>query len=95
MTNLIQTGKTCQFSDVRGDARCKGIIVKGQCTDPEAGGNCGFCYGDPGQSFAMKNAWTFRSIADYWALEGTLLIAKLNLVFHCRSAPSFSAFVTL
>lgn len=72
---IIETGATCQFSDIRGDAPCKGVLVTGKCHDPEHTGSCGFCYGDgtaPESSLPTSNAWTFRMIADYWALDGTV-----------------------
>lgn len=74
-SSLIQGGATCQFADVRGDAACKGVLVQGTCSDPTHTGDCGFCYGDGNaadSSEPKENAWTFRMIADYWALDGTV-----------------------
>lgn len=68
---VILGGATCQFKDVRGDAPCKGVIVQGQCADPDQAGVCGFCYGES-TTEAFTNAWTFRGISDYWSLEGTI-----------------------
>jgi len=64
-------GTTCQFSSIKGDKACKGIMVKNQCSDPNQEGVCGFCYGD-GISISTLNAWTFRQISDYWAIDGSV-----------------------
>jgi hypothetical protein len=74
-TSIISSSKTCQFGDIRGDAPCKGVINAGECTDPNQGGACGFCYGagsNADRSVAKTNAWSFRMISDYWALQGTV-----------------------
>jgi len=70
-TGITLGGSTCQFKDVRGDAPCVGVIVEGQCSDPNQAGVCGFCYGAD-KSEPFTNAWTFRSLSDYWALDGTV-----------------------
>lgn len=65
--------KTIQFPDIRGDHTCRGVMEYGQCTDPMQGGVCGFCYGDGAQKTAtVQNAYFYRMIADYWAIEGTV-----------------------
>jgi len=64
-------GSTCQFKDIRGDHPCAGVIVEGQCSDPNQSGVCGFCYGQS-TSEAFQTAWTFREICDYWSLDGTI-----------------------
>jgi len=70
-TGVVMNGKTCQFKNIRGDSACKGVILQGQCSDPNQAGVCGFCYGESTtQPFA--NAWSFRAITDYWALQGTV-----------------------
>jgi len=69
---IIYKGQTCQFSNIRADAPCKGILGK-TCEDPDHTGSCGFCYGDTTQkSLDRKNAWSFRMISDYWALMNTV-----------------------
>lgn len=73
MQKTLVGHQTLQFQDIKGDAPCKGIIVFDQCSDPEQTGRCGFCYGDSGeQTLPTANAWFFRMISDYYALEGTL-----------------------
>jgi len=73
MKGIINSGETCQFPDIRGDAPCRGDIIKDQCQDPGQGGSCGFCYGDGADRTAPRaNAFTFRMISDYWALQGTI-----------------------
>ena len=64
--------KTVQFQDIRGDAPCNGRMFTGACTDPHASGVCGFCYGDQDSSLSSSNAYFFRMISDYWAIEGTI-----------------------
>jgi len=74
-TYIINEGTTCQFPDVRGDMPCKGVLVTGECSDPTHSGNCGFCYGNGNfaeRSLQKSNAWSFRMISDYWALDGTV-----------------------
>ena len=76
LTNTIVAHKTVQFPDIRGDRPCAGITEYNQCQDPEQAGACGFCYGN-GQGNAAKtlsvnNAYFFRLISDYWAIDGTL-----------------------
>jgi len=74
-SSIISTAKTCQFGDIRGDGPCKGVINSGECSDPEQGGACGFCYGtgsNNDRTLPKDNAWSFRMIADYWALQGTV-----------------------
>lgn len=67
---------TVQFPDIRGDAQCKGVMEWGQCTDPEQNGACGFCYGDgatdAAKSLNVSNAYFFRLLSDFWAIEGTV-----------------------
>ena len=71
--NILINHKTVQFPDIRGDAQCKGVMEWGQCTDPQASGVCGFCYGDStNKSLGVDNAYFFRMISDYWAIEGTI-----------------------
>jgi len=64
-------GATCQFKDIRGDKQCEGVIVQGQCQDPDQSGVCGFCYGES-TTEPFATAWTFRGISDYWSLEHTV-----------------------
>jgi len=70
---IFAPSKTCQFGNLRGNAPCKGVIVEGQCSDPDQAGVCGFCYGvGSNKTMSKDNAWTFRSISDYWSLQGTI-----------------------
>lgn len=65
--------KTAQFTDIRGDKPCAGIQEYGQCTDPTQSGVCGFCYGDGSdKTLTEENAYFFRLIGDFWAIEGTV-----------------------
>lgn len=65
--------RTAQFNDIRGDAPCKGVMEYGQCSDPTQSGVCGFCYGDSAsKSLTVQNAYFFRLIGDFWAIEGTV-----------------------
>jgi hypothetical protein len=73
--NIINQAITCQFADLRGDAPCKGVIATGECIDKDQAGVCGFCYGDGSnddRTLPKANAWSFRMISDYWALENTV-----------------------
>ena len=67
MNDVLVAHKTVQFQNIRATAPCKGVMYFDQCTD-----NCGFCYGDGAVSLGDDNAYFFRMIADYWALEGTV-----------------------
>ena len=71
--DVLVAHRTVQFPDIRGDAQCKGAIEYGQCSDPTASGVCGFCYGDTSdRTLTVQNAYFFRMISDYWAIEGTV-----------------------
>jgi hypothetical protein len=70
--NVIVQHKTAQFTDIRGDHACKGVMAWNQCTDPSQSGVCGFCYGLNATSLTVKNAYIFRMISDYWDIQGTL-----------------------
>jgi len=76
LENVLVAHKTVQFPDIRGDAVCKGVMEWGQCTDPTSAGVCGFCYGDAasdsGRTLSINNAYFFRMISDYWAIQGTV-----------------------
>eukprot|EP01004_Peranema_trichophorum_P003130 NODE_2136_length_1675_cov_52.047680_g1825_i0.p1 GENE.NODE_2136_length_1675_cov_52.047680_g1825_i0~~NODE_2136_length_1675_cov_52.047680_g1825_i0.p1 ORF type:complete len:526 (+),score=90.48 NODE_2136_length_1675_cov_52.047680_g1825_i0:54-1631(+) len=72
-SNVLLAGKSLQLANLRGDAPCKGVLNWGQCTDPKESGICGFCYGDKTVTVAHNNAYFFRMISDYWAVEGTTL----------------------
>jgi hypothetical protein len=76
LENYLVAHKTVQFADIRGDAPCKGVMEYGQCSDPTSSGVCGFCYGDGASNGAMtlgsNNAYFFRMISDYWAIQGTV-----------------------
>lgn len=65
--------KTAQFPDIRGDKTCAGVMEWGECSDPTQSGVCGFCYGDGAdKSLTVENAYFFRLIGDFWAIEGTI-----------------------
>jgi len=73
-SEIIKSGGTCQFGDLHADEECKGVQLKGECLDPFSSGACGFCYGsgtNAERTMAQQNAWLFRMITDYWALDGT------------------------
>ena len=72
INGVLVPHKTVQFADIRGDAPCKGRMFTGACTDPHASGVCGFCYGDDDASLTNNDAYFFRMISDYWAIEGTI-----------------------
>ena len=67
MANVLVGAKTIQFTNIRGTAPCNGVQYLDQCTS-----NCGFCYGDSAVSLGSDNAYFFRMIADYWAIQGTV-----------------------
>jgi len=72
---ILSSGSTCQFPDVRADAPCYGVLVTGECSDPDHTGSCGFCYGsgtNEDRTLLKTNAWSFRMLSDYWALDGTV-----------------------
>eukprot|EP01102_Stenamoeba_stenopodia_P012547 TRINITY_DN397_c0_g1_i1.p1 TRINITY_DN397_c0_g1~~TRINITY_DN397_c0_g1_i1.p1 ORF type:complete len:536 (-),score=132.58 TRINITY_DN397_c0_g1_i1:167-1774(-) len=70
--NTLVAHQTLQFPDIKGDRPCVGVVDFGQCSDPYQTGVCGFCYGDTGsRTLSTTNAWFFRMITDYFALEGT------------------------
>jgi hypothetical protein len=70
LKNVLVADKTIQFGNIRGDAPCGGIEYLGGC--PANTNNCGFCYGDNAASLTSSNAYFFRMISDYWAIEGTV-----------------------
>lgn len=72
---IIDAAHTCQFSNLHADATCHGLLLKGTCNDPTHSGSCGFCYGsgtNQEMTLPRENAWIFRMLSDYWALEGTV-----------------------
>lgn len=75
-TNTLVQHKTVQFPNIRANAPCKGVEEYNQCKDTNQDGACGLCYGDGAtdaeKTLPINEAYFFRMISDFWALEGTV-----------------------